>query len=166
MSIQWMRVVVDGAVRSALATLMILLSLRTNPRIWLNDFPADIREALPPKTEAEKRRSLWWGLPLFAILLGGPLVSTLLLERQSAAPPGFASLFVHAYAVAFAFNLVDLIVIDWLIICAWTPRWLVMAGTEGMAGYSNYRHHFRGFIIGCVASAVFALPAALLVYLT
>ncbi len=162
----WNRIVIDGAVLSALATLVILLSLRTNPRIWLNDFPPDIRNAVPPKSDAEKRQSLRWGLPLFAILLGGPLVSCVLLERALPSPAGFPLLFLHAYAVAFIFNLVDLLIIDWLIICAMTPRWLVLAGTEGMAGYSDYRHHFRGFLVGCIASAVFALPAATIVYLT
>lgn len=163
---QWMRIVIDGGVLSALAALIVLLSLRVNPRIWLNDFPPDIRSAVPPKTDAEKRQSLRWGLPLFAVLLGGPLVSCLLLERQVPAPASFLLLFVHAYVVAFLFNLVDLLIIDWLIICAFTPRWLVVAGTEGMAGYSDYRHHFRGFLVGCIASAVFALPAAALAYFT
>lgn len=163
---QWMRIVIDGGVLSALAALIVLLSLRVNPRIWLNDFPPDIRRAVPPKTDAEKRQSLRWGLPLFAVLLGGPLVSCLLLERQVPAPASFLLLFVHAYVVAFLFNLVDLLIIDWLIICAFTPRWLVVAGTEGMAGYSDYRHHFRGFLVGCIASAVFALPAAALAYFT
>ncbi len=163
---QWMRIVTDGAVLAGLATLVILLSLRANPRIWLSDFPPDIRNAVPPKTGAEKRQSLWWGLPLFAILLGGPVVSCLLLERRLTAPASFGMLFVHAYAVASIFNVIDLLVIDWLVICAFTPRWLVIAGTEGMAGYTDYRHHFRGFLVGCLASAVFALPAAALVYLT
>lgn len=162
----WIPIIRDGAVLSALATLVILLSLRANPRIWLNDFPPDLRAAVPPKTDVEKRQSLWWGLPLFAVLFGGPVVSCLRLEHQLQGTASFGALFMHAYAVALVFNLVDLLVIDWLVVCAWTPRWLVIPGTEGMAGYSNYRHHFRGFLIGCIASAVVALPAAALAYLT
>ena len=68
----WSRILVDGAMLSALAVLLIFASLRANPRIWLNDFPPDIRQAVPPKTEAEKRQSLIWGLPFLAVLLGGP----------------------------------------------------------------------------------------------
>ena len=46
------------------------------------------------------------------------------------------------------FNLVDLLVMDWLIVCTITPRFLVLPGTEGMAGYKDYRTHPRGFVIG------------------
>lgn len=162
----WVRILTDGAVFSTLVTLLIVASLRANPRIWLNDFPPDLRDAVPPKTAEEKRQSLYWGLPLLALLFGGPLVSCLLLERQQPELSSFPVLLLQAYGVAFMFNLVDLLLIDWLFICTFTPRWLVIPGTEGMAGYRDYGHHFRGFLIGCVASFVFAVPAAALVYLT
>ncbi len=159
------RMLLDGALLSLAATTLILASLWSNPRIWLNDFPADIRQAVPPKTDAEKRASLRWGLPLMALLLGGPLVSTLLMERDGGEAP-FGSLFGHAFVVAFAFNIVDLLVIDWLVLCTWTPRSLVLPGTEGMAGYKDYGHHFRHFLIGTVFSAVVALVVASLLALT
>jgi len=72
----WSRILVDGAMLSALAVVLIFASLRANPRIWLNDFPPDIRQAVPPKTEAEKRQSLIWGLPFLAISAVDPQVSS------------------------------------------------------------------------------------------
>lgn len=41
----------DGAILSLLGGFLIYGSLRANPRIWLNDFPKDIRAAVPPKTD-------------------------------------------------------------------------------------------------------------------
>lgn len=162
----WSRILVDGAVLSALAVLLIFASLRANPRIWLNDFPSDIRQAVPPKTDAEKRQSLLWGLPFLAVLLGGPLVSNALLEHQQGGSVSFGALFLNGFGVALFFNLVDLLIVDWLVLCLFTPRFLIIPGTEGMAGYHDYGHHFRGFIIGIGVSAALGVLTATVVYLT
>jgi len=161
----WSRVVIDGAMLSAAAMLLIFGSLRANPRIWLNDFPPDIRKAVPPKTDAEKRQSLAWGLPFLAILLGGPLVSTALLERQSGGCATFGALFLNGFGVALFFNVVDLLIVDWLVLCRFTPHFLVIPGTEGNAGYKDYGHHFRGFIIGTAMSALLGTLTAAGIYL-
>ena len=155
----WSKMLIDGLLMSTAATALIFASLRANPRIWLNDFPPDLRRAVPPKSEAEKRQSLRWGLPFLAVLLGGPMLSALGLER-AAGGAAFLQLFAHAFGVAFTFNLVDLLLIDWLVLCTYTPRAFVIPGTEGMAGYKDYGHHFRGFLIGTVFSAVLGLVSA------
>ena len=162
----WSRVLVDGAVLSAFAVLLIFASLRANPRIWLNDFPPDIRRAVPPKTEAEKRQSLIWGLPFLAVLLGGPLISNVILDHQRGGSASLVALVMNGFGVALFFNVVDLLIVDWLVLCRFTPRFLVIPGTEGMAGYKDYGHHFRGFVIGVGVSALLGVLAAAVVYLT
>jgi hypothetical protein len=115
---------------------------------------------VPPKDAAERRLSSLWGVPLLALLAGAPLASNVLLSRQHPELTSFGALFLNAFGVAFIFNLVDLLIIDWLVICAWTPRSLVIPGTEGLAGYKDYWHHFRGFLVGIVFSAVIGAAAA------
>lgn len=159
----WNRALVDGGLLSAAASVLIFASLRANPRIWLHDFPEDLRNAVPPKTDAEKRQSVLWGVPLMGLLLGAPIVSTLLFERTHAGA-SVAQLFYHAFVVASVFNVIDLVVIDWLVLCTFTPRSLIIPGTEGMAGYRDYGHHFRGFLAGIVFTAVLAGVAAALAY--
>jgi hypothetical protein len=58
------------------------------------------------------------------------------------------------------FNIVDLLVIDWLIVCTITPRFLIVPGTAGFAGYKDYGHHARGFVVGVGVVAVTAIIAA------
>ena len=41
------------------------------------------------------------------------------------------------------FNLVDLILLDWLLFTYIQPRFVVLPGTEGLAGYRDYWFHFR-----------------------
>ena len=161
----WSRTLTDGTVLSVVGTAIIFASLRANPRIWLNDFPPDIRAAVPPKTADEKRQSLMWGIPFLACLVGIPAMSTVWLERQEPSA-GFAALFLNAWGVGLIFNAVDLLFIDWLVLCYITPRSLVIPGTEGMNGYKDYGHHFRGFLIGTVASAMLALLITSIVSLT
>lgn len=50
-----------------------------------------------------------------------------------------------------------LLIMDWLIICIITPKWVVIEGTEGCKGYKDYMFHFKGFLIGCVYTAIMAV---------
>ena len=73
--------------------------------------------------------------------------------------------FLIAFGVAFLFNLVDWLILDWLIFCTITPGFAVVPGTDGMAGYKNYAMHFRGFVAGSVFSTVLGLLIATMVAL-
>ena len=45
------------------------------------------------------------------------------------------------------FNALDCLVIDCGLVY-WKPRFIVLPGTEGLAGYDDYTFHFRGLLIG------------------
>jgi hypothetical protein len=157
------KIVVDGAVLSFIASLLLMVSLRLNPRIWLQDYPEEIQDKAPPKTEQEKRLSLIFGIPFLVLLAAGPFISTLALKRQGGGDVSFLQLFLNAFGVAFAFNLVDLLLLDWLMFCTVTPKFLVIPGTEGMQGYKDYSYHFRASMIGTVLSVVAGLVIACIV---
>ena len=153
------RIVLDGAILSLVASLLLIVSLRLNPRIWLQDYPEDIQNKVPPKTGQEKRLSLIFGLPFLVLLAAVPFVSTLALKRQDGGV-SFLQLFLNAFGVVFAFNLVDLLLLDWLMFCTITPRSVVIPGTEGMKGYKDYSYHFKASVIGTVLSIVAGLVIA------
>ena len=152
-----------AAIYVTLGTLALLAVVLRSPRLMLQDFPKSIHDAVPPKTEAEKRLSVRWGLPFILILLCYPFLATFLFKSQSAEPPGFASLFLFAFGIAFAFNLWDLLVLDWLLLCTITPSWAIVPGTEGNPGSKDYAFHFRGFLIGSLLSAAIAVIVAAVV---
>ena len=62
-------------------------------------------------------------------------------------------------------NVIDLVLMDCLIVCTITPKWVVIEGTEGCKGYKDYMFHFKGFMIGCVYSAISAVVLSGIVYL-
>jgi hypothetical protein len=93
-------------------------------------------------------------------VLAFPLAAAL---SAKAAQHGFLGIFLSAFGVPFLFNVVDWLILDWLIFCTFTPRFSVLPGTEGMAGYKNYAMHFRGFLIGTIYSAGIGVVIAVLV---
>ena len=159
------RTIFDGLILSALASTFIVITMRLKPRIWLQDYPQDVQAQVPPKTEQEKRLSLVLGIPFLLLLIAVPLISTLMLEARYPQTATFFALAANAFGVAFVFNVVDWLILDWLMFCTVTPRFVVIPGSEGAAGYKNYGYHFRGFLIGTVFSAASGLVICLLVWL-
>jgi hypothetical protein len=135
-----------------------------NPRSWLQDYPPEIRNRVPPKTAQEKKLSLIWGIPFLITLLVLPLLACLEAAQQSSGNITYSRLFLNAFGVAIFFNMVDLVVIDWLIVCGITPKFLVLPGTEGMKAYKDYFFHFKAFLIGTILSVLIALLISAIVY--
>jgi hypothetical protein len=154
------KILLDGALLSILASISIIGILRFNPRLFLQDYPDEIQNQVLPKTDQEKRQSLIVGIPFLLLLFVVPLISTLVLKRQSGEMISFFALFLNAFGVVFIFNLVDLLLLDWLIFCFITPNFLVIPGTHGMQAYKDYGYHFRAFLIGTVLSITAGLVIA------
>lgn len=147
-------IVLYGVILSFSCSLVILLSLWVNPRLWLQDYPKSIQCKVPAKTKEEKQQSLVWGIPFLILLLAIPLISCLRMKHHDGSSISYLTYFINAFGVAFVFNVVDLLLIDWLLFCAITPKFMVIPGTEGMVDYKNYRFHFKAFLIGTVLSAL------------
>lgn len=156
------KILMDGGILSLFACLMILVIMKINPRIFMHDYPKEIQAEADPKTDVEKKLSLVLGIPFLLVLVLVPFLSTLALKNENAS---FASLFVNAFGVSMVFNIVDWLLLDWLMFCTLTPRFLVIPGTEGMSAYKDYGFHFRGFLKGCVFSVLAGLVIAAIVSL-
>lgn len=154
------KLIIDGLILSVLAMLVIGVSIRINPRLWLQDYPKDIQALVPPKTEKEKQQTNLIGIPFLLLLFGVPFISTLTLKQANQGEISFLLLFVNAFGVFWIGNLFDLLVVDWLIGVTFTPKFIILPGTEGAAGYKDYAFHFRGFLIGTVISVVVGLIVA------
>jgi hypothetical protein len=46
---------------------------------------------------------------------------------------GYLNGYLMALAIFVLFILIDLIVVDWLVVCLWQPKWVVIKGTENAA---------------------------------
>jgi hypothetical protein len=151
------RIVRDGVLFSVVASTCLIALLRFNPRIFLRHYPREIREIVPPKSEKERQLSILLGL-----LIGVPLASALVWRVATLGSRSFWELFAYAFGVLFIFNLVDLLVLDWLIACWLEPRWVILPGTEHVVIPKQYLHHFKGFLMGTVGLVIVGLAIAAL----
>jgi hypothetical protein len=161
------RILVDGAILTAIDAPLLVLALYINPRLALSDYPADVRAAVPPRTKREVRQGVLLAIPGLLVAIGVPLYSTWLLKQQNAGELPYWMAFATILGVLMVFSLFDLIVLDLLMFYRWTPRFLVIPGTEGMAGYKDWRPHLKsqltkGNALLVVVSALLALVPAFL----
>ena len=154
-----------GGVLSAVLCVLLLGLLWTNPEILLNDYPPDIRKKHGPMSERSKRQRVPVAIVIGAVALGIVTASFSAVRANGGGKIPFLTAFVHLFVMFSVFNVVDLLLLDWLLV-AIGPSLLVLPGTEGSAGYKDYWFHFRGFLIGAVliffASGLMAGVVALL----
>lgn len=143
-----------GAVLSAASTFLILSSLRWNAEIWLNDFPTDVRHAYGPPRNPQtlRQRRLVSAVFLFAIL--ALLIASIIELRRLTGGLTFSAVFIHAFIMLMVFNLVDLVIIDWLALLALRPSWAILPGTEDLPGYRDWVFPLVGFFKGTVFIAL------------
>ena len=154
------RTLLEGAILSVIASILLIAILRFNPRLFLQDYPGEIQNQVAPKTEKEKRQSLIVGIPFLIVVIAVPFISTLTLKHQSGEGVSCLHLFLNAFGIVFVFNLVDLLLLDWLMFCTITPKFVVIPGTEGSEAYKDYGYHFRASITGTILSVVGGLVIA------
>ena len=64
---------------------------------------------------------------------------------------------LHIFTIVTVWNLVDLLLIDWLLLGVIQPAFIFMPGTEGLKGYKDFGFHLRGFFKGLAGSIVGSL---------
>lgn len=151
-----------GAALSTVLVILMVISAAIVPDMWVNDYPPDIRDKYGPMSERARRLRPYFAVPFFVVTLIFPLLALFRLEAITAAPVDFASAFLSSFLVILVFNVFDLLILDWLLFNAVQPKMMVLPGTEGMAGYRDYRFHFIGFLKGLGFCLVGGLLSAVL----
>ncbi len=148
-----------GLFLSAVLFTMTLLLLWWNPEIMLRDYPPDIQAQHGPMSERSKRQRWPVGIAFLAVLVAIVVASFQRVHALAGGDISFAVAFVHSCTMFSLFNLLDWLVLDWGMV-ALQPRFVVLPGTEGLAGYRDYWFHFRGFLIGIVVTLLASLLTA------
>lgn len=138
-------VIIDSLIFAGIANLYLFLTMiTTNPRVWgYSDYPAAVKEKVPPPTRKEKLTAVMLGLPWTAFLVAYPFVASLRMRAALGDDFTFIFAFVHFFAMYQLASLVDLVLLDWLIISRITPSWVIIPGSV-TADYKDFSRHFRG----------------------
>jgi len=146
-----------GLIWSGLWMVFIYVIMKCFPWEMLHDYPEDVRKAsaLPEPSRRQKRNAkIFSGIG--AIVIFGALITFGILRFRTEMT-GFITLFWFLFIIAMSWNVIDLLVMDWLLVCTVRPAWLIIPGTENCSSYSDYGHHFKGFLIGCIYTTLMAL---------
>lgn len=156
------RILIDGSLLSLAMGIIIFGSLIYNARLWLQDYPADIRAKVPPNTPQEKRLQRLLMIPFLLVMVGVPVYSTYLLRQENGGTISFLSAYLNVFFVLNLFNLFDAVVIDLLIGTFMKPKFAVIPGAEGMEYlFRNWGWHLANYLKGIGFCTVFSLPLAL-----
>lgn len=142
---------------SAFLTVAFMALGISNPEMWLNDYPPDIRKQFGPMSPKANRQRWLLGVPLMIVTLGVIALATIHFAERAPVPAGFTAVFAHTLILLMVFNVVDLLIIDWLFFVRIQPRFVILPGTEGLAGYSDYAFHWRAFLKGTAGILVFSV---------
>jgi hypothetical protein len=155
------RILIDSTILSLMIGVILLGSLIYNPRLWLQDYPAQVKAKVPPNTAREKREQYLLIIPFFLVMLGGPIYSTYLLRLENGGTLPFLTAYASTFFVTNILNLFDAVVIDLLILTLMKPKFAVISGAEGMEHLNrDWGMHLRNYVKGVLIMSVFSLPLA------
>lgn len=150
----------DAAVLCGVLGPLVMGSLYYNPEMWLQDYPPDVRARYGPPRRPETRRQQWMVAgPMLLLLLFWTIRSTQWRRAAQGGRLSFLAAFLHTAGLLGLFNLFDALVLDYLILTRLQPRFAILPGTEGMAGYQDLRLQGRAFLKG----NLFVLIAGLII---
>lgn len=104
-------------------------------------------------------KSILGGLLFILFLLGLLILGNHQLFKAPEANPNFLILFVNAFGIFFFIHLFDLVVLDYLIVVKWHPKFLKLPDTEY---YSTFQPHLKGFLKGIPLGIFASLIATIL----
>jgi hypothetical protein len=154
-----------GALLGAVITLMIVASFMINKEMWLKKYPADVRARWGPISEKAKRQSGIFAILFFGVLIATIILTVIRLEALPGRPPSFLAIFASIVIVLALFNLVDAVIIDWLILQVLWPGLAVLPGTAGMPGYKDGRQWAINLVKGFALAPVAGVLTASVVFL-
>ena len=150
-----------GLALSLVLTMITIVSGAIALDMFVGDYPPDIQQKFGPMSPRAARLRPFIASILFLTVLVIPITGLFALQAEVLSIP-FLPALVFSILTLLVFNIYDLIVLDWIFFCTIQPRSMVLPGTEGMAGYRDYRFHFIGFLKGLGFCAAGGLLIAIL----
>ncbi|NCC94929.1 MAG: hypothetical protein EOM10_16965 [Opitutae bacterium] len=134
------------------------------PQLMLHTYPPALQEVIHLTPLAGKRKTAAFAVSGVGALALLTFVFWSVLSTYATVRVSFLTLCLHIAVMTMLWNLVDLLVMDWLIFCTLRPRYLVLPGSQGHPAYRDYRFHAVAFLKGCLLCAAGSLLLAVVAY--
>ncbi|MBN1643072.1 MAG: nitroreductase [Anaerolineae bacterium] len=141
------RVLTDGAILSVLLSVLVYGSIYVDPLLWVSDYPPDIQSAVGA-SEVPSTLTIVLGVLFLGLTVAVVLWSNAKLRRERGGELSLLAAFANSALILLFFATWDLLILDWLIFVTIQPGFIVIPGTEGLAGYKDYWFHFEAGFLG------------------
>ncbi|HHE9996674.1 hypothetical protein MZA43_01720 [Haemophilus influenzae] len=150
-------ILIEAIIWSMLWTITVSVSIRVFPFMIEHDYPKDVREiaSIPKPSKTHKKQGLIFATVSFVILFGLLIAFAILAYKGQEL--SFWKIFIHLWLICMIWNIVDLVIVDWIFICLLSLKYFVLRKTEHCKGNKNYKFHFIGFLKGFIAMNIVAL---------
>lgn len=155
--------IVNGLLISAVAGGYIVALLRLQPRLFLRNYPPEVRAVVPPLTPKERGAAVLASIPLLAVVVLGPIWSAFDLAARWGSSTTHSAIFWDAFVVGMTFNVVDFVVLDILWLGLNPPRFAQLPGSEAVRPQLHLWPHLRGFAVATFVLLLVSAVATLLV---
>jgi hypothetical protein len=151
---------VYGAILSVLICCIVFGSFFICPRIWLDSAPAAVRQVVGAMSVRERQAKRVVSLVTVIGVLALIVQSVVRLIALGGGYVSFLDIALSVFLLTQVFNIIDLLLIDWLLLVTIRPSFLMFPGTEHLADDRDYGFHFRGFLKGVFGSLIVSLIVA------
>lgn len=150
---------VSGLVFSAVLSIVILGGLSQNPRALIVNGPKLMQESLKALSPEELRQVNRWRIVLVLLILFAPLGIGIWYEK-SYQEFNYGEAWLFLWIIWMSYNVVDLLIIDWLVLLWWQPAWSQIPDALPYSSYTDFTYHFKASLKGSLMLTVFALIGA------
>lgn len=148
--------IMESIIWSALWAFFVIISVRIFPFTIAHDYPEEVRNIanIQKPSSKQKLQGLLLGIIGLSIMFGLLIVFSLThFNKQNLS---FLNIFKYLWLICMTWNVIDLLIIDWLMICTFSVKLFVLPNTENCKGNRDYRFHFIGFLKGCITMTLTA----------
>jgi uncharacterized membrane protein (DUF485 family) len=153
--------IVHGLVWAAMWSALVLFLLIQFPASMLSDYPKEIQE-VAHVPELNKKQYRFAACVSWIVIFAYYIFAVLLTFHETQA--SYLAAAVFSCIVFMMWNIVDLLILDWLMFCTIQPKFMVLPGSEGHPQYKNYRFHFFAFCKGTSYAVGFGAAAGGILY--
>jgi len=149
-----------GVILGGSVCALFLLGAYFNPEVMFRGYPPDIKAKYGQISERSQRHQKLLVIPVAIATFGSLIIAILQLPQVVGGEPGFMAVFICVTIMMLTLSVIDLVINDWLIFVIIQPRFVILPGTEGLAGYSDYGFHFQQFLKAAFGSLISGLVIA------
>lgn len=152
----------DGMVWAAMWMAVNCVLITKYPMVKIRDYPKSIQQSatfVPTDIASLSAFIFPARIPLLGFLPG------ITLYRFMAVISPVWEVMAYMLLVYMVWNVIDLVVLDWLLFCTIKPQFMTFPGTAGCVGYGDYRFHLVSFLKSCLLAVIVSVVAGGALYI-